>query len=184
VRETLLQDGPGRSPGELDVIRPQVDFQTARKMLMEVGEFGALSSPIKPTNPNSLVGTLERQARPPRDFEDFKNQLKKLVTQGRMEVVDGVEIDTEKATLLLRFLAVLNPAFGAAAMAMGVAALLHRAYEWSQGARETLKDWGKSLGDWSESPGPAAGREGAFYKEVPPMRDIEDEEWAQEELED
>jgi len=165
VKETLLQQGPGSTPGEMESVQPEIDFQTARKMLMDAGEFGPLATPITPPDPNTLVGS-----GPELSFEDFKRRLQKIITEGKMETIDGVDIDVEKASLLLTAMSGPFPILGPAAMAMGVMAMLRRAYQVFEAGGEALHGMGRSLGLTS-----AEDREGAFYKEIAPFS--LDEEW-------
>lgn len=135
VRDVIRSDTTGRKPGEAEGLSSYLTFEEARKSLLEIGEFGPMKSPLM--HDDALVGS--KNARAPRDLEDLKNQLKNVVTEGKLEVIDGVEVDTEKAALLLKFLATINPAFAMAATAMGVASLLHQAYKWVSGAKEASK---------------------------------------------
>lgn len=136
VRDVVRKDDVGRKPGESAGLAEGMTFEDARKTLLEIGEFGSLKSPLM--HDDALVGS--KNARAPRDLEDLQTQLTRVVTDGRMEIIDGVEIDTEKAALLLKFLSIINPAFAAAATAMGVASLLHQAYKWFTGAKEASSD--------------------------------------------
>ena len=104
VRDTLLSEKAGRKPGENEGLQQEVDFQRARQMLLEVGEFGPLGTPLTP--PDAMVGS--RQARAPRDLGDLKEQLTRVITEGQLEIIDGVKIDTNKAALLLNSTAPLS----------------------------------------------------------------------------
>lgn len=176
VNETLLGEQPGTRPGELETVREQIGFDEARKMLMEVGEFGELKVPLTP--PNTMLGAREVEAdlqaiidklqgtmsNLPTSLKEQWEALVRIVKTGRMETVGGIEIDVGKAALVLRLLATMNPAAATAAMAMGVLNVLHQAYSFFGKGEETT----------------ASYEEAAFYKEVLPPHPEDQEEWEQE----
>lgn len=175
VQQTLLSDKPGTKPGELDRVRGALNFDEARRMLMEIGEFGELGVPLTP--PDAMVGSTSVEAglqdiiqklqgsmsNLPTTMKEQFDALVRIVQTGRMEIVGGVEIDVGMATMVLKLLARMNPAAATAAMAMGALSLLHQAYSYF-GEGEQVQQ--------------ASNEEAAFFKKVLPPDP--EEEWESE----
>lgn len=163
VQQTILSEETGRKPGENEGLQRNLDFDNARRVLLEVGEFGPLGTPLTP--PDAMVGSFHKEAldldvtkaisKLKSSMDNFpttvQGQVQKLidvVTTGQLEVVGGVQIDVETASIALKFLAVINPAFASAALAMGVLNLVHQIYTY--GADYVAKALGalESVGEY------------------------------------